>query len=98
MHTEKRGFLSQLDVYFDMLVCALSVYIAFFFACLIDNEPPVFPTTPTIVIGILVYVLVTSFILQRAGAYQPFVTVRAKQSYIGVIKALLLMFITMLVL
>ena len=98
MHTEKRGFLSQLDVYFDMLICALSVYIAFFFACLIDNEPPVFPTTPTIVIGILVYVLLTSFILQRSGAYQPFVTVRAKRSYFGVIKALSLMFIAMLIL
>ena len=98
MHTEKRGFLSQLDVYFDMIICALSIYIAFFFTCLIDREPPVFPTTPTIVIGILVYVLITSFILQRLGAYQPFITVRARQSYFGVIKANVLMVILMIVL
>ena len=98
MQTDKKSILSQLDLYIDMVINAVSIYMAFFFTCLIDNQPPVFPTTPVIVISILVASIIHSFFLQGFGAYQQYTPQKSKHAYFGIVKTNVFMFIiTMLI-
>ena len=62
MQGEKRSLFGLIENYVDMIVNLLAIYIAFFFTCLIDQNPPFNPTNPYLVLTLLSVVIITSFV------------------------------------
>lgn len=70
MQNGGRGILATIENYIDMLLNVLAIYIAYFFTCLIDTKPKIFPNDPITVIWILVLVILCAFMYQALNVYK----------------------------
>ena len=91
MPNERKSFFGLIENYIDMLINALAIYIAYFFTCLIDKEPPVNPTSPEVVIIILAITIFISFIYQQYNVYKPVIAFKFIHSF-GIVRANILVF------
>ena len=88
MSNDKRSFFAIAESYIDMIINILSIYIAFFFSCLIDDpDDSLYPNSVQMVITILFTVIFISFIYQTSNIYKPAVFIKAAQSAISIIRA-----------
>ena len=86
MPGKKRSLVSMLESYFDMIINATSVYVAFVLTAL-AYTPPFAPTEPTAVIAIFVVVIVASFFYSAMDCYRPITDFAPKKSCLDIIKA-----------
>ena len=70
-----------------MIINALAIYIAYFFTCLIDNEPPIDLTAFYTVLTVLSIAIITSFIYQACNVYRPVIVFKFSQSYGTILRA-----------
>ncbi len=86
MQSEKKSFFGFIENYIDMIINALSIYIAYFFTCLIDKEPPIDVTAFYTVLTVLSIAIITSFIYQACNVYKPVIVFKFGQSYGGILR------------
>ncbi len=70
-----------------MLLNLLTVFIAYFFSCLIAKETPIYPNTPETVIWILVIVILSGFAYQAFYLYKPSVYFKTSSSILRILEA-----------
>ena len=87
MPNERKSIFGMIESYVDMIVNLLAIYIAFFFTCLIYQDPPCDPTAPYLVLTLLSIVIFVSFIYQACNVYRPMIVFKLSQSYGSIIKA-----------
>lgn len=97
MNNQNKSVFAVIEHYLDMLLNVLTVYIAYFFSCLIIKEPPLYPNTPETVIWILIVVIISAFAYQAFNIYTPSVYAKASASIIRIIEANLTFFGTLAV-
>ena len=98
MHGEKRSFFGMIESYVDMIINLIVIYIAFFFTCLIDQNPPFDPTAPYLVLTLLSIVIITSFVYQFFNVYKPVIVFKFGQSSGNIIRANITVFAILTVL
>ena len=91
MPGKKRGLLSSVESYFDMMINAASVYVAFILTSLI-YPAPFGPTEPLAVIAIFAVVISTSFFYNALDCYHPITEFTPKRPSIDILKANLIVF------
>lgn len=97
MPSGKRNFLSTLESYVDMMINALSIYIAFFFACLINNNPPIVPTELSAVVIIFVTVIFESLIQLAVNSNYPTIDYTTNKAITGIIKTKAISFASIMI-
>lgn len=91
MPGKKRGLLSSVESYFDMMINAASVYVAFILTSLI-YPAPFDPTEPLAVIAIFAVVISASFFYNALDCYHPITEFTPKRPSIDILKANLIVF------
>ena len=71
MPSGKRSLLSMIESYMDMIINAVSVYVAFILACLFSGDPPFEITEPEALIAIFAVIIVSSFMYHVTDNYRP---------------------------
>ena len=97
MPNGNRSAFSALENYVDMLINVVSIYIAYFFTCLILTEwlremPAVSVNSPQIVIGILVTVIAASFAYQAFNMYKQYTFTKMGHGTLKIIRVNLIFF------
>ena len=64
MPTEKRGILSTLTTYVNMLINAGMIYVAYFITCYFNDSPPAYPYEIKVFFGVITIIVSESFIAQ----------------------------------
>ena len=72
MPTGKRSMLSMLESYFDMMLNALSLYVAFVIAHIFSESPPFAITEPKAMIAVFAVILISSFMYHVTDSYRLF--------------------------
>ena len=78
MQNDRRSLFLLVDSSIDTILNMLTIYIAFFFTCLVRELPheKFFPTTTKMTITILIIVIFISFIYQLMNVYKPTVLIK----------------------
>ena len=92
MPSGKRSLLSMVESYVDMIINAVSIYIAFVLACLFIGKPPFEITDPKALIAIFVVIIITSFMYHATDNYRPTIYTVPRKSYWNIIKANVMVF------
>lgn len=89
MQNDKRSLFSLIDSSVDTILNLLTVYISFFFTCLLRELPHdnFFPTTTKMVIAILVIVIFVSFMYQLLNLYKPTILMKPSKAVSEVVRA-----------
>ncbi|MBQ3017095.1 MAG: undecaprenyl-phosphate glucose phosphotransferase [Clostridia bacterium] len=87
MPSGKRSLLSMIESYMDMIINAVSVYVAFILACLFSGDPPFEITEPEALIAIFAVIIVSSFMYHVTDNYRPTIYTLPRKSYWNIIKA-----------
>ncbi len=92
MYNGRSSFLSTVESYFNMVINALSIYIAFFLTCLVDRHPPIYPTQIKPIIFIIVIVIFASIVNQIVNNYNPTMGLTERQALWNTIKTNIIVF------
>lgn len=88
MQNERRSIFSLIENYVDMLLNIISIYIAFFFSCLVEEPAEnLYPTLPGTIIFILLITLALSLIYQLFNVYRPTVFIKSSKAKADIIRA-----------
>lgn len=89
MQNDKRSLFLLIDSSVDTILNALTVYIAFFFTCLVRELPheKFFPTTTKMTITILIIVIFISFVYQIMNVYKPAVLMKHTRVVTDILRA-----------
>ena len=89
MQNDKRSLFIAIDSSIDTVLNILTVYMAFFFTCLVRELPHdrFVPTTTKMTIIILIIVIFVSFIYQLLNIYKPTVLIKPAKAMSEIVKA-----------
>ena len=84
--------LSMFESYLDMMINALSLYVAFVIAHIFSKTPPFAITDPQAMIAIFAVIIISSFMYHVTDNYRPTIYTVPRKSYFNVIKANVMVF------
>ena len=92
MPNGKRSILSMVESYLDMMINALSLYVAFVIAHVFSKTPPFSITDPQAMIAIFAVIIISSFMYHITDNYRPTIYTVPRKSYYNVVKANVMVF------